>query len=256
MDVQLARRLIACNSAFYRDHAASFSATRSAPWDGWQRVAEIVQDTFACAEQRTVLDVACGNLRFPRFLFSRAPQQAWRCVAVDNAPQLAADLPGDGSVRFVERDILGGLLDGTDPLGDIPTCDLVVSFGFMHHVPGGSLRRALLDSLAARVSPSGLFVLSFWQFMDDARLSAKVRVADEGARLAGWPTDELEAGDHFLGWQDDAQARRYCHHFDETEIDALADHVAKHGMRECARFSADGRTHVLNRYLVCRKEGS
>lgn len=37
MDTTTAQALIALNNRFYRDNAASFSATRSAPWEGWKQ---------------------------------------------------------------------------------------------------------------------------------------------------------------------------------------------------------------------------
>ena len=39
MNEATARALAAINTDFYRDHAAEFSATRTAPWPGWERLA-------------------------------------------------------------------------------------------------------------------------------------------------------------------------------------------------------------------------
>lgn len=258
MDIRLARRLIARNNAFYRDHAASFSATRAAPWQGWRTVARIVRDAQGKAGPEgdlSLLDVACGNLRFERFLVDCLPDTRLHITAIDSTPELAAGVL-DARISYLARDVLARLLDGADPLSDTDPADLVVSFGFLHHVPGSELRRGLLGSLARRVAPGGLLALSFWQFMDDARLAAKAATADGAAREAGWPISALEDGDHFLGWQDDPGALRYCHHFPEAEIDELASHLADLGMREVARFSADGRSGALNRYLVCQRTPS
>ena len=253
MDSQLAHRLVACNNAFYRAHAASFSATRSAPWQGWRRIVDVARDALGGAACPRIADIACGNLRFERYLAERLPGVSPEVLAVDSTPELAADAARD-RVRFVQRDVLADLLDGRDPLSGLSPCDLIVCFGFMHHVPGDGLRRALLDALARATEPDGLLAISFWQFMDDARLAAKAHAADEAARVAGWPVCSLEPGDHFLGWQEDPGALRYCHHFTEAEIDGLVAHLRARGLRELDRFSADGRSGALNRYLVCRKD--
>ena len=253
MDSQLAHRLVACNNAFYRARAASFSATRSTPWQGWRRVVDAARDALGGDAHPRIADIACGNLRFERYLSEQLPGVSPEFLAVDSTPELAADAARNRT-RFLQRDLLADLLDGRDPLSDLPSCDLTVCFGFMHHVPGDSLRRALLDTLARSTKPNGLIAISFWQFMSDARLAAKARVADEAARAAGWPVRSFEPGDHFLGWQDDPGALRYCHHFTEAEIDSLVAHLRAHGLRELDRFSADGHSGALNRYLVCRKD--
>ena len=70
MDPAGARALIALNNTFYREHAASFSATRQAPWQGWGRVADELRriEPTGPAGALAVLDLACGNMRLARFL--------------------------------------------------------------------------------------------------------------------------------------------------------------------------------------------
>ena len=283
------------DNAFYAEHAASFSATRSAPWQGWEQLAELLRgrggpwtggtgggfgDGSATAVH--VLDLACGNLRFEWFLCEAFPELTFTFHAYDNCPDLAeegtdescsaladggAGKGGNLDVRFHELDALTVLLDRMDSgaaadsgsaglLLDAPPCALSACFGFMHHVPGGTLRRAVLDELVRTTAPGGVIAVSFWQFMDDPRLARKARAADAAAAadppFEGFSPAALEPGDHFLGWQDDSRPLRYCHHFDEAEIDELAASVAPRA-REAARFSADGASGALNRYLVLEK---
>lgn len=274
MDNDDARALIALNNRFYRDHAASFSATRSAPWQGWARVAELAVSASAAKanEPLRVLDLACGNMRLARHLARALPHTCIDYYGVDRCAELAeADLPSacpsddvgraPAQVRahFHEADILEALLahvavgDNPGPLAGIPACDLSCCFGFMHHVPSKDLRLAVIRALIASTAPGGTVVLSFWRFMDDERLAAKARAVTEQAR-ASETVPALDANDYLLGWQDDASALRYCHHFTEDEISELA-HAVADCAQETERFSADGKSGALSRYLVLTRRG-
>lgn len=261
MDERFARALIALDNRFYAEHAASFSTTRSAPWKGWEQVLRAVGeagtlDRPADGEPLRLLDVACGNLRFERFCSERLRGRALEMHAIDGCPELAASDPVgpfSASVQLRHVDILGTLLDGGDPLSGIPSADLVACFGFMHHVPSLRLRQALMRRLVDAARPGGAVAISFWQFMDDPRLARKALEsrlrAERHPPFPGFDALELEAGDQLLDWQGDPSAFRYCHHFTESEIDALAASTGS-AAREIARFSADGGSGRLNRYLV------
>ena len=292
MDIATARSLIDLNNRFYARNAASFSATRSAPWAGWRALSELLaqhgwlspddEGTGASKEHR-VLDLACGNLRFERFLADEFPKLDLRFLAVDSCAELACDTAaGDIDCTYRQIDVLQALLDcdentpgsacpavaitpgSTCPAAFVapgyapapeagPTFDLCASFGFMHHVPGEHLRRRLLDRLLDCTSPGGLLAMSFWQFMSDDRLSRKADQADSAMRAQGRiDMARLDANDHFLGWQTDPSPLRYCHHFDEREIDELVASVGTRA-REVARYSADGSSGTLNRYLVLER---
>lgn len=257
--MRTARELIALNNRFYAEHAASFSATRNAPWPGWSRLADELRDCgWSAAEsvQRTVLDLACGNLRFERFLAREFPEIVLRFEAVDSCPELFGNLDVP-NVTFRQLDILGEMLDGQDvALGRERPCNLSVCFGFMHHVPGAELRQRVLDALIDATAPKGIIAVSFWQFLNDDRLAAKAAqaraIADEHPPFAGYDADELDARDQFLGWQNDERPLRYCHHFDEDEIDCLVTDASSR-VRELSRWSADGRSGTLNRYLLLQR---
>lgn len=261
MDTATARALIELDTAFYRAHAESFSATRQAPWQGWRQVAGLVRDRARTAGALSVLDLACGNLRFERFLSAELAGCTLAFHAVDNCPELVDAPAAESAVRLHTVDILCELLAGKDPLAGIPRCDATVCFGFMHHVPGFELRRAVLDALLAHTEPEGVVAISFWQFMHDERLARKARATTEShaAELPGGPGPTvpgdaaLEDGDYLLPWQDSEHALRYCHHFDDAEIDRLVATLPAGAAREIARFSADGRSGDLNRYLILER---
>lgn len=260
MDTQTARELIALNNRFYAEHAQSFSATRSAPWKGWTRVLDKWRDATDCG---SLLDLACGNLRFEAFAarsFEETAQPIPQFYCIDSCPKLASAALGDSpSVRYQTLDMLDVLLAGRDLASAIeaPRCGLVACFGFMHHIPGHEARRSFVRALASKAEAGGLIAISFWQFMDDARLAVKAGRSDEMASgehppFEGFAREQLDPGDHFLGWQQDPRPLRYCHSFAEDEIDALARSVADCA-REVERFSADGSSDTLNRYLVLQR---
>lgn len=326
MDTSTIQALIALNNQFYAQHAASFAATRSAPWHGWSALADLLRErsqrrdtpgetsasNHASAKcgisgptapspkkppsslhaldnrrasvttpiatpgsrpalddtndripehrARTVLDLACGNLRFEEFLACEFPHARFSFNAVDTCLALASPQTlAQANIRYREVDILQNALAGHRFIDDVPTCDLTVCFGFMHHVPSRELRSAVLETLCAHTAPNGLIAVSFWQFMYDERLARKAMQAGALAPDASSPfaalgidTSQLEEHDHFLGWQTDPSPLRYCHHFPEAEVDELVASVGTVA-REVARYSADGSSGTLNRYLVLEK---
>ena len=270
------RALIELNNRFYAKHAASFSATRTRSWDGWRRLASLLEDAgwrkggadgraTGCPDgtgaHRDILDLACGNLRFEAFLAQAFAGERIAAHAVDSCPALAQGaldgLAGSLELDYRCVDVLDALLadpEGGTGLEGVPPCELAVCFGFMHHVPGSALRRALMAALCERVAPGGIVALSFWQYLRDPRLARRAAAAEalreEDPALAGL---RLEAGDGFLGWQDDPSPLRYCHSFTEKEVDGLAALAADLGFEEAGRWSADGPAGDLNRYLVLRR---
>ena len=213
-----------------------------------------------------VLDLGCGNMRFERFLASRGVP--FLATAVDRCRELAEkerangdandDADADSSrIVFREADIIGAVIDDDDaalsracaPRG---AYDLVVAFGFMHHIPGCSRRARFLEEAARSLKPGGVAIVSFWQFLNSPRIAAKAEEATAHAYAAAHlAPGALEENDYLLGWQHADGVFRYCHHFDEREIDRLVAGVSGE-ISEIARFSADGKSHDLNRYVVLR----
>ncbi len=339
MDRQTADELTRMTSGFYAAVSASFSATRQAPWDGWRRVAELAglgsDARPEPGERLQVLDLACGNLRFERFLADTMVQahDARQLVtyAADNCDALALTAPSetacareprpDALVHYWHRDLARDLCAGATvwqaagapdltldavgrPVGAhgagwhvtaaddsgaaMPTAardrtgdarargthdrrlsataaslasplppepvDLAVSFGFLHHLPLPEQRATLLRALVDACAPGGVVAVSFWQPSHSPKLLAKAQRTTASAcaerRLQG-----LGPRDYLLGWQGRSDVLRYVHDFSEAEIDELAAAVADHAV-ELARFSADGATGDLNRYLVLRRTDS
>lgn len=273
------------NNDFYARCAPSFSASRNAPWVGWCSCLEAAQDCGAVRlcdgpgvhlyDRATaqpgairkgapvrVLDVACGNMRFAAFLREELRGRQIDYFAVDDCAGLVPHLPEDEgfSTCFQNLDIIGELAVGVGLARaiDAEPCDLVGCFGFFHHVPSFELRVRLIDALLRKTASGGVVCASFWQFMGDEKFVKKAEAWNSKARgelaSAGLDVSQLETGDYFLGWQNEPGLWRYCHHFEELEIDALVAAACEGGKaREVARFSADGKSSAMNRYVVLQK---
>lgn len=254
----LALRLCALTGEFYRANAESFSQTRQSPWQGWVRLLEVMDARAAERELLRMLDVACGNLRFERYLADALPGRMLSGWAVDNCEPLVeagerSEFGPLSRIAFQNLDVIerlsGGSLRESLEAPDA-SCDLVVSFGFMHHVPLERWRVELLRTLIAKVRPGGFVAVSFWRFLNSDKLARKAQETTIRARAElGIP--ELSPNDYLLGWQDTQGLYRYCHHFDELEIERLLAAVAD-SAELVSRFEADGKTGNLNEYVVLR----
>lgn len=258
MEDQLFHRLCALNTRFYRQTAASFSSTRRSAWQGWERIAEIIEARLLRrresdpAETLSVIDLACGNMRFESFLEQRLPNSPFSFIAVDNCDSFPCT-PVASPCEFARAD-LTEWLHGEDGAGlpCLPPADLAVCFGFMHHIPGRKARATLLRRMAKLLAPGGIGAVSLWDFAQDPQMAAKAHGATAYAReLLGLP--DLEEGDYILGWQNDEDAFRYCHSFSPAETDELVRTLGPH-TRLLERFQSDGRTGALNTYLVFERE--
>lgn len=247
MDTRTAEILFAINGRFYQENSASFASSRHNAWPGWERcLAHLdVQDGDAVR----LLDVACGNLRFERYLSHALPDVRFMITACDSCDALACEEAPATTYRHV--DIGAALLDGdTGFLANEGLYDAVACFGFMHHVPTSALRGKLLEAIAECLAPGGLAFVTFWRFADDETLRARALESDSRAHdRLGIPM--LERGDYLVGWNGEADAVRYCHSFIDDEVDELAH--ACPSLEVIDRFDSDGRNGKMNTYLVMKK---
>lgn len=308
MNRDTVRALCQLNTEFYERNAASFSQTRTAPWEGWRRCMAACgfDDSDGAALDQpanaqtadSVLDIACGNLRFEAFLANTYPHVDWSFFAVDNCEPLVTSGQEDiaKKVHFTCEDIVSNLLDGlpaaepanTPAFAAATPFDLVVSFGFLHHIPSFDLRQRFLLEALSQVKPGGYLAVSFWQFLNDPAKRAKIEqthaealaffascaetrannrdALDRGAgssssgnpdlscpKLTAFFADSLEPNDYFLGWKNEPSNYRYCHHFSSEEIDRIITALAPHAT-VVESFSADGKPGNLNRYVVFKRE--
>lgn len=219
MDTKLAQMLCQLNNDFYRDQAVSFSDTRHAKWPGWERCLKAVSSVFLDQSNSVVLDVACGNLRFEKFLASQLSERQIQVWALDSCDELLPQTCAETLVEKVNADTLSKkerahITEKTDAVDapaapdvagahlqinylhcdvmeaigsskaftyGIPQADISVSFGFMHHVPLPEWRVQLLNSLIEATKPGGFVCVSFWEFLADEGLAAKACKTHERA---------------------------------------------------------------------------
>ena len=241
MNNKTIQKLRDLDNAFYRENHASFSQTRSHAWTGWDALIASLPHAPA-----SVLDVACGNMRFNAFLDERIDTFAY--YGVDACASLVPDSMRES---FQELDLIDELLHGTLASSlDAPPCDLTACFAFAHHVPSRALRAALMRALVDKTARGGTIAVSFWQFALDDAQRAK---AEETTHQALQSLDVgLEEGDYLLGWQNMPGAYRYCHSFDDGEVMQLVEDCGE-SARLVHRYSADGKTGGSNAYVVLRK---
>lgn len=253
MDPRTRDALRALDRRFYESCADAFDRARDHAWPGWERI-PLPAGAGGAAALR-VLDVGCGNARFATALRGRV-DRGLAYTGVDQSPGMLAHararLARLRGVAFTlcETDVLDGDPDAILPDGPF---DLVVAFGLLHHVPGHDARRSLLRALARRVAPGGVLAFTAWQFADRPRFARRiVPWSALGATGAGAVDPAaLERGDHLVAFGHGDGGLRYAHHCDESELDALEGSLP---LRPLARFSADGRSGDLNRYVVLGRE--
>lgn len=260
MNTATAKALSSMNTIFYEEVSASFSKTRSSAWPGWASLIDELKRA-GCnldgGDHRDigVLDVACGNMRFERFLKEALPHQSISYIGIDNCTPL---LDEGSSDRFVALDLIDLTVGVNTPSIPCEKSDLVTCFGFFHHIPGLENRKRFLDILSGCVKDESFLAISLWRFLEDNKLASKAEDTHQLGtellqKLCGSPS-ELEKNDCFLPWQDAEGAVRYCHHFDDDEINELIEHASSQ-FELAARYFADGRSDALNCYLLFKKKG-
>ena len=157
MDTTTAHILNSINKEFYTKNASSFSQTRTKGWHGWERLVDV------CGIPSSVLDIACGNMRFKSFLEQTAPTTEIAYFGIDACDELCSDAR---SSQYQNLDIISAALEGKDlkRLVDAPQCELVVAFGFMHHVPTLEARKRIMSLIAEKAVEGGAACVSFWRF--------------------------------------------------------------------------------------------
>jgi SAM-dependent methyltransferase len=212
------------NSEFYSKHNESFDKSRKDNfWKGFENVKKYLKN------DQKILDLGCGNGRFLEFL--RQNQTKFDYLGVDNSSDfITKNTQNYQNYEFIEMDIVSDL-------GQIINkYDLVTLFGVTHHIPSYEYRMEWFHKLGEILNIDGVLVLSFWEF--------NFAKADKDFKPNFY---QIEKNDYFLGWKGDFSSHRYCHYFDQEEIEEIKKILSN--FRVLEEYSLDD-----NRYLILKKE--
>ena len=213
MDSSIAARLIEINRDFYTRFGDSFSATRHRLQPGVRRALERLQG------DESILDLGCGNGELARELAKRRHRGPY--LGVDfSLPLLreAETQPEGFSAKFMQADLtqLSAIGDQRLAAGG---WSVVTAFAILHHIPSTELRLDMLRIVHQLLRDDGVFIHSNWQFLNSTKLKARIQPWE----AAALPASAVDAGDYLLDWRSGGEGLRYVHHFDDKELDELAN---------------------------------
>ena len=232
MDSTVAARLIQLNRDFYERFGADFSATR-------QRLQPGVTRLFpTLARDASILDLGCGNGEFARVLARNGHRGSY--LGLDFSVPLLADasaLPEGFDAKFMEVDLTSAWTLNVQR----STFNVITCFATLHHIPSTELRLNLLKTVSTLLAPDGKFILSNWQFLNSAKLRARIQPWER----IGLSDRDVDAGDYLLDWRRGGEGLRYAHQFSENELSELA---AQTGFVIADSFYSDGEGGNLGLY--------
>lgn len=247
MKQETIQKLNQLNTTFYTQVAQSFSNSRQYPWPGWIKLKPYIQQQIETVSQPLqVLDLGCGNGRFGLFLQESFVQTRINYVGVDAnnqllklAQQKIQNATNIFSASFSQLDIVNQPFPQQD-------WAIISLLGILHHIPSYQLRKQLLQKVLGSANQTTLIIITFWQFAKSARFTKK---QIDPQKLSIDPSD-LEPHDYILDWQRDQTAYRYCHFFDDQEIQKL---ITDLNCKIVTQYNADGKEQQLNKYLLLHK---
>ena len=242
MNAGIATRLLSLNKQFYQTFGREFSSTRQHLQPGVQHIL----DTLTGDE--SILDLGCGNGELARERMRRGQRGTY--IGLDfSQPLLEAARHGweDAPATFIRADLTTS--DWEKPIlrASHPPFDLVTAFAVLHHIPGAGLRLAILQKIRAMLRPGGQFIHSEWQFLGSDKLKGRV----QPWREIGLTDGDVDSGDYLLDWRSGGRGLRYVHHFDEPELEALAEASR---FRVTSTFYSDGENGRLGLYQVWERK--
>jgi tRNA (uracil-5-)-methyltransferase TRM9 len=238
MDIETAAKLVALNKQFYQTFGGEFASTRQRLQPGVRRVLERLNGG------ESILDLGCGNGELVRELMRRGHRGPY--IGVDFSPSLlevARHGWEDAPATFLRADLNSADWDKKITASLSPPFDLVSAFATLHHIPNAENRLSILNKIHDLLRPGGQFIHSEWQFLNSDKLSKRIQDWAE----AGLQAADVDPGDYLLDWRGGGRGLRYVHHFNETELEALANAA---GFRVRNAFLSDGENGRLGLYQV------
>ena len=223
------------NREFYDRFGEQFSATRQRLQPGVKKILNSIRDDVS------VLDLGCGNGHFLRELIRlghKAP-----LLGVDFSLPLLRDAEATPGVSFREIDLTKLPTFGDKLLTVNGPWSTVTMFATLHHIPSTEMRLDILKTVRKLLKNDGKFILSNWQFLNSAKLRARIRPWEK----VGINESDLDEGDYLLDWRSGGEGLRYAHHFSAEELLGLAEQAE---MFVTASFLSDGEGGNLGLYQV------
>lgn len=210
----------------YKKFAKDFSSTRNSAWQGWFTL----EKKYHISKARSCLDLGCGNGRFFNFLAEQGSKLEIY-TGIDNSIEM---LEIAKNVVLEKYNLLckdvGNHLWYKDI---IEKFELIVAFGLIHHLLNESQWCNFFQGIKNLVCSSNIICITFWQFLSDEREKKKI-------------IQKLDLKNNFeLKFSN--IATRFCHFFSPEEAKQL---VEQNGINIIDTFFADGRSNLLNFYIV------
>lgn len=234
MQPEIARKLLDLNHQFYQTFAEEFSATRQRIQPGVGRILETLPP------QAALLDLGCGNGSLAAELVENGHLGAY--VGLDVSEILVDIARG---LKLSNAQFLVGDLANPDWDADLPNVpfDYILCFAVMHHIPGADLRIQFLKKVRTLLSHEGCLVHSNWQFLKSTRLRTRIQPWEK----VGLTDADVDNNDYLLDWRRGGEGLRYVHHFNSSELHALA---GKTGFQVSGLFTSDGEGGRLSLYQI------
>jgi tRNA (uracil-5-)-methyltransferase TRM9 len=209
------------NKDFYSKHSESFDKSRSYGfWEGFEEVLKFLPQNLK------ILDLGCGNGRFLKFLLEEN-YKFNEYLGTDNSVEfIRKNQEKYSSFKFENLDVILDL----DKINE--KFSLIVAFGISHHIPSRGYRQEWFENISNLVTKGGFVVISFWDF-------------DRNKNDKNFKTQiyKIEENDYFLGWKEDYSSHRYCHYFNEQEIDEIIHNFQE--FKLLSKFQKDQNTYLI-----------
>lgn len=240
------------NQKFYNAIATDFDQSRQFFWEGWENLDLKNWEN----KKNKVLDLACGNGRFAEFLLKKGlkidylgldfNQDLLNFAQKNNALK---NISQENKIEFLQADLLENWQENITK-----NFDLIVSFGFLHHIPNYKKRLDFFRKTAEILGKNDnqenkkMAVFTTWNFLKNKNLSQRI-VAKNGEKYADFI---LQENDFILDWQrgnHTQNTHRFCHFYSEKELKILCEQAS---LKIIKHFQADGK-NADNDYWVLAK---
>ena len=231
MDKKTAGKLNQINQDFYLKVQEYFNRTRQYYWRGFEKLLPYLANLQG--DSLKVLDVACGNGRFGKFLAEK--ERKIKYTGIDNnqylLDQAQKDLP---KAKLIKQDIF-------DKWQVKDKYEVIVLLGILHHIPGFENRVKILlraKKKLKKFDKSRKYtrrVINWGEFNQNSKIKINL--------------DELEKGDKIIDWKRGATAYRYVHVTSKIELAKMIDRLQ---MTKTKEFLADGEENKGNKYVILK----